>query len=202
VLRSDETREAYAYLLGVLLGDGHLTKSGQFQLDTKDLDFAMATKKALDQITNSNVTIHPAYRVIEAKFPNGFYTYDLRYFRLQKRLRALGLVDTIKRFIPVTEAEKCQFVRGIFDSEGTVGHDGVSIRNTNMRTMAITIKILRELGYNPHQSTYDRSLLHLYPNDSRRFAKQIGLSIKRKQDKLMRYVKKGFPRSPYKEVVL
>jgi len=121
----------YAYLLGVYLGDGCVTRdkstnSGReiryypvFRLNTIDEDFAQATKKALEEFTDRPISIHK-HSVKKSSKPN----YSLRCGDpdICKNLKS---VTQNKQIIPKfvhdwSRAEKLSFIVGLMDSEGFV----------------------------------------------------------------------------------
>lgn len=114
--------KSYAYLLGVFLGDGCVThQQGYpvFRLNTIDEDFALATKSALQELTDRPVSIHQ-HSVKASSKPN----HSLR----------CGDPDLCEHLVFVTEAKmiipnfvhtwgrenRLAFIAGVMDSEGFV----------------------------------------------------------------------------------
>lgn len=114
--------KSYAYLLGVFLGDGCVTKQGDypvFRLNTIDEDFAEATRLALSEFTDRPIGIHK-HSVSKSSKPN----YALR----------CGDPDICAHLVDVTagktkipdavsgwsKEDKIAFIEGLMDSEGFV----------------------------------------------------------------------------------
>lgn len=119
---SQSAGKSYAYLLGVYLGDGCVTTSGGypvFRLNTIDEDFALATKAALNELTDRPVNIN-THNVKKSSKPN----HSLR----------CGDPEICKHLQQVTEGKKripsevhewpkewrLAFIGGLMDSEGFV----------------------------------------------------------------------------------
>lgn len=118
----------FAYILGVYLGDGCVTKQQGyfvFRLNTIDLDFAEATKTALSKLTNYKISIY-THPVSKSTKPN----HALRCGD-QQLAQNLQQITNNKQRIPSCiflfdkEIQK-QFIIGLMDSEGFVA-------NTNNR---------------------------------------------------------------------
>lgn len=123
--------KSYAYLLGVYLGDGCVTRqpsrnSGKgvkyypvFRLNTIDEDFAEATRSALSEFTDRPISIHE-HEVSKSSNHN----YSLRCGEPEICTHLVEVTED-KTKIPsfVTEwsrEEKIAFIVGLMDSEGFV----------------------------------------------------------------------------------
>lgn len=123
--------KSFAYILGVYLGDGnvsrHLAKNwdgvlerfSQFRLNTIDLDFAEAVRTALIDLTGRKITIH-TYAVSKSSKPNNALSCG------DEELCNKLVIDTEgKSYIPSyvfdwSKEEKLAFVAGLMDSEGFI----------------------------------------------------------------------------------
>ena len=119
--------KSFAYILGVYLGDGAVTKWQQagksdrliFRLNTIDQDFAEATKKALQELSTYTVSVC-CHAVSKSSKPN--HALALGDRQLCERL----IADTEKkRIIPEyvfgwSRENKLAFIGGLMDSEGFV----------------------------------------------------------------------------------
>lgn len=128
---SQSAGKSYAYLLGVYLGDGCVTRqvsqnSGRgvkhypvFRLGTIDEDFALATKAALEQLTSRPVAIHK-HLVKKSSKPN----YALRCGDPALCEHLQSVTENKTRIPPEVhdwpKDEKLAFVAGLMDSEGFV----------------------------------------------------------------------------------
>ena len=116
--------KSYAYILGVFLGDGCVTKSPDgywvFRLNTIDAEFAEATRRALKELSERPVNIC-THAVSKSSKPN----HSLRFGdqALCERLRS---ETNCKQQIPpyvadLPREERVSFIAGLMDSEGFVG---------------------------------------------------------------------------------
>lgn len=111
--------KSYAYLLGVFLGDGCVTRYNNgiaFRMNTIDEDFALAVKAALGELTEVPTRIWK-YSVKKSSKPN--FSLCCADQKLCNNLRS----DTSnKTRIPLNklEANEGAFVIGLMDSEGFV----------------------------------------------------------------------------------
>lgn len=149
--------KSFAYILGVYLGDGSITKwhgKGRserllFRLNTIDEDFAQATKTALMDLTDYTVNVwsHP---VSKSSKPN--WALQLGDRVLCKRL----IADTEKkRVIPAYVVGwphdlRLAFIVGLMDSEGHASLNGkgqcyLGFRNTAPWFMDL-IRIFQSVG--------------------------------------------------------
>ena len=119
--------KSFAYLLGVYLGDGCVTRANPrseklcFRLNTIDADFAEATKAALENWATRPVSISK-HSVKKSTKPNhSLYCGDDIFSRGLMHLTAA------KQKIPMylwdgdaSREEKLEFIAGLMDSEGFV----------------------------------------------------------------------------------
>lgn len=112
--------KSYAYLLGVYLGDGCVSKDARgylmFRVNTIDEDFALAVKGAISDISERNVTIRKEI-VKKSSKPNFSLTCCD-----QGLCRALVLDTNSKKSLPfcrIDDLKKAMIV-GLMDSEGYV----------------------------------------------------------------------------------
>lgn len=119
--------KSFAYILGVYLGDGAVTKWNapgrterlMFRLNTIDQDFAEATKAALQELSDYTISLS-CHAVAKSKKPN--FALALGDRQLCERL--IAETDK-KRIIPPyvwdwTRENKLAFIVGLMDSEGYV----------------------------------------------------------------------------------
>lgn len=112
--------KSFAYLFGVYLGDGCVTKAAYhcFRLNTIDHDFALATERALSEVTDYTVTIKK-HDVKRGRPNHALYCGDPD---LGKFLVALTKdKQELPAFIwTASRDEKLAFISGLMDSEGFV----------------------------------------------------------------------------------
>lgn len=119
--------KSYAYLLGVYLGDGCVTRPSSrsaperlcFKLNTIDEDFAEAVKVALGDLTDASVSISK-HAVKRSKRPN----YSL-YCGCDEVCEWLQSVTERKQIFPIFIRSaprhlQIAFIEGLMDSEGFV----------------------------------------------------------------------------------
>lgn len=118
----------FAYILGVFLGDGCVTKERgrylRFRLNTIDQDFALATKAAIEAVSEYAVNVHQ-HAVAKSSKPNwSLGCYDpILCDTLVRDTKA-------KRVIPEyvhdwTRENRVAFIAGLMDSEGFVAQKSV-----------------------------------------------------------------------------
>lgn len=114
--------KSFAYLLGVYLGDGCVTKANGypvFRLNTIDEDFAVATKSALSEFTDRVISIHK-HAVKKSSKPN----YSLRCgdpFICEVLKGDTEDKEVIPDYVwGWANKEKLAFIVGLMDSEGFV----------------------------------------------------------------------------------
>ena len=111
--------KSYAYLAGVLLGDGCASPINGylvFRLNTIDEDFAMATKAAINDVSDRQVTIRKEVVKKSSKPNYALYCGD------ESLVKHLLEMTAAKTRIPQleTKEEKMALIVGLMDSEGFV----------------------------------------------------------------------------------
>ncbi|MEM3398828.1 MAG: LAGLIDADG family homing endonuclease [Nitrososphaerota archaeon] len=198
-----------AYIIGVVAGDGWTVKkkNGIYEVgaEVKDEDFIEEFSRCLGKVLRRDPP-RPRQRKygmlvvsVKSKAP-----YEL----LQKPI-------DISRIAPFVEhCEECmrRFIRGFFDSEGSVGgNKWISCYNSNIQLLQYVRKILNLLGirttepkiYLRKGTTFfdrrkgkiyvvkkDACYIYVRMSDALRFYKLIGFIIQRKQKRLENYLKK------------
>lgn len=192
-----------AYLLGVLVGDGYMTKSKtkykhflhRVSLKVKDKDFAETFANYGEMIYGIKPTIYH-YKLYEVNFISKNIFLDIKKYGKfgTKEWRVPTDVKTKNEF-------KCMFLKGFFDSEGSVGYyEKYNLRALNccssnlvgllevqnlLTSLGITSKI--KSGYSSPKSfkVILMHYLHIYGKENfKKYNQLIGFSIKRKQEKL------------------
>lgn len=129
-----------AYAIGVLEGDGYLDKNS-FGLQTKDKDFALNFKNAVENSFGKECKLH---------FYNGLWRVLLHSRFVVKFLNRIDY--HIFKNLPVEL--KCAFLKGMYDSEGSayymakigVRNRKLEICNTNLDLMLFCRNLLQELN--------------------------------------------------------
>lgn len=107
--------EEKAYVLGLIVADGHVSKKGVLMMTLKDYDGIEKYKSALKSSAKIRVD------------RNGNYQLNIRSIDLCNRLREIGLsnrksyeldIDHVRSYIP--ESLEHHFVRGMFDGDGSI----------------------------------------------------------------------------------
>jgi intein/homing endonuclease len=143
-----------------------------------------------------------------SKFSARFYSRDIKrpeYIK-KRKIQWVSYIDSKEAadFLAnvdtkiISEAPKdirCAFLKGLFDSEGSVSKDSVIFYNSNKYLIELVYTLLIELGIEPRINDYKAKSLSgkeisysrvcIYKKDSlKKFANLIGFSIRRKSDKL------------------
>jgi len=190
-----------AYILGVILGDGHLAimenvkrPSYYTLLKVKDKDFALEFKKRLENWSGHKVKYY--------LHKNGFY-YSILYSKdATKFLKSFNINQILKSKKKI----KYHFLKGLFDSEGCIAGSNLQKRryatriikffNNKSKIIKLVSKILKEIGINHsirsriHSGFGSQKLQYEITicgkENLYKFYKDIGFSIKRKQNKLIK----------------
>ncbi|MDP3962263.1 MAG: ATP-dependent zinc metalloprotease FtsH [bacterium] len=177
-----------AYLMGVLTGDGCLTIKDRVMLSTADNEILERVQKILN-----------SHFGVQLSKSSGKYDYELRNVHVKETLISWGLGETYARHkrIPdwISMAPKeyvCQFIRGLFDTDGTVEKRGsVSISSSSrslvnsMQFMLLNLGIVarsyeRKKKHNGQMQYY----IQIYGDFVQNFKDQIGFLVKRKISRL------------------
>ncbi len=134
-----------AYVIGVLLGDGHVRKKRNYlyiiELETKDEDFAEEFSRAIAKVLNKKLkkpkikhrkTRSNLYRI--CYYSKAFYTW----YKNQT-------LKTLKEYIEYNKECVKMFLRGIYDSEGSnCGCARISLYNSDLELLKYVQYLLRK----------------------------------------------------------
>ena len=186
-----------AYVIGVIAGDGNLSIHGhnyEMLLSVTDRDFAEEFSRCLAKILGK---------------PN---LYKVRWSEKRKRWIVQGSSIFLHRFLRggwqrlkryVEHCYRCRasFLRALFDGEGTINRNRISIYNTDLRLLLYIRQLLSKFGIemrNPYVHSLAGSILKdprtgvfyerrrdcyamaIRTAGSLQFARHIGFSIQRK----------------------
>jgi len=195
-------REDLAYIFGVIEGDGYCRKrkntkrtSGEIILKVKDKDFAEEFANRLKRWSGVN----PKYWEKDGEFFTALYSVDA--VDVIKKIRLRELIISNKKV-------KSNFLKGMYDSEGGVIGTNLNRRkfacrwihfsNNNEKLVKTVNRILNDLGI-PHKiksrihsgfgsKKLQYEVLIFGLENFKKFYKNIGFSIKRKQNKLLEVI--------------
>ena len=192
-----EISKELAYIVGVLLGDGSLiyTRTKRFCLRTIDWDFAIYTYAMLKEWCGIEPKIYEI-KGGERLFPNGVLSKTKNSFVVA--LHSKEAVEILKRYsedyswiFDQPEDFRIAFIKGLWDSEGTITDPyTISWCNTNKKLVETYAKLLASVGIKarifkrPDRELYDVKIFR--KKDVIKFYKKIGITIKRKRDKLLK----------------
>lgn len=182
-----------AYILGVIYGDGYIISSGGIGLQVKDEDFADVFSRALKRqfgITPKKYQTKPS---IFKDWRNGKEykrkkTYIIRLLSVNLRdfMQEIKNFKTIKKF---NKRQKISFLRGLWDSEGSIHSKNTNILNFTHNDLKICNLfgdlLLEVMGipskiYHSSQGNY---ILYIYRKEYlKKFYKVIQPTISRKRD--------------------
>ncbi len=150
--------EDLAYLLGVIYGDGHVSvKQRKVILGVTDKEFAMKFKETIERWSG---------------FKARFFTRQIKLdeYIKSRKIQYVSYIDSIEaaRFLKnfdlttlmnaKTEV-KCAFIKGFFDSEGTVlkmnsytKSLGLSCSNTKLELISLIKRLLESLNIEPRMN--------------------------------------------------
>ncbi len=176
-----------AYVLGVLCGDGYLYTNHRdytIRLAVNDKDFAEEFSRNLEIVYGLKPLVYSHnYRCI----------VELRSKEAYEDIAKFGNFRTYTWRVPNEivvsrdETIRASFLRGFFDSEGSVAKYSIGCCSVNKEGLIEIKQILESLGIRVGHLSKDGLHHRIYICDrlSRvRFYKIVGFSIKRKEDKL------------------
>ncbi len=144
-----EPSEELAYVIGVKLGDGYVTKrrrviKGYNQvrigLKVKDREFAVEFARCLAKVLGRH-PIRPRY--IKS---SGRYVVEVRSQTLYELLKKPVNLDRLKEYIEHCDRCMAAFVRGFVDSEGCVNEIGyIDVYNADLPLLVYLKGLLRRL---------------------------------------------------------
>jgi intein-encoded DNA endonuclease-like protein len=183
-----------AYILGVIKGDGCVSVAQRrVILSATDKDFVSEFKRALENWSEFSARFY-SRDIKKPVYIKNRKTQWVSYIDSKDAAEFLADFDVHK--IQTSSAEiKCAFLKGLFDSEGSVSKDSVIFYNSNFRIIELVYNLLTDLGIEPKINHYKAKSLSgkeisysrvcIYKKDSlRKFANLVGFSIVRKADKL------------------
>jgi intein-encoded DNA endonuclease-like protein len=200
-----EPSEDLAYVISVLCGDGHVkTKKGYhyvIYLEAKDKEFVEEFAIRVGRVLNRPP---PKVKVNS----DGRYYVEVKSRTLYELLKKPIDLEGLRKYIE--HCEKCMgmFLRGFFDSEGSVSKDGhITVANTNYELLQYVQELLKRFGiettgpwpttrqgtplYDPRSGkVYTRKkdcfYLRILASSNADFYRRIGFTIRRKQERLER----------------
>ncbi|MDD5133183.1 MAG: LAGLIDADG family homing endonuclease [Candidatus Nanoarchaeia archaeon] len=192
-----ELTEELAYVLGVVYCDGHVSvKQRRVILSATDQDFVLNFKDKLEKWS---------------KFKTRFYSRNLKkpdYIKTRK-LQYVSYIDSkeasvflkefdLTKILNSTNEIKYSFLKGCFDSEGGVT-ERISFYNTNLEFTLLIKNLLKSINIdstllsrgitNEHSKAKTIYILSINKFiDKLNYLNNIGFSIKRKEEKLQKYL--------------
>jgi intein-encoded DNA endonuclease-like protein len=199
----EDREETLAYILGVVLGDGSKRVRDYqhiIELNVKDKQFADAFETAVNQIG-----LH-TWRTWKKVNYKGEPRYYHRVIVNSKRLFIwLSTVD-LKHYVLKSEENICSFLRGIYESEGSIGTCGLTIALSNDKLISFIQKCIEELGFTTSLYTHKtngsfRVYLCGGKTEMRRFLEKIKPSIKFPSSRFFEDKRRGTPKYPLETYV-
>ncbi len=176
--------EDLGYYLGLLIGDGCLTRDNIVSLSSADKEIA-------DFFININKNVFS----LETRYDNKYgYIINSIYFRELLKQIGMDKVDSHNKSIPkcILKAPKniiASFLSGLFDTDGTVDKRRVSYCTSSEKLSKQVQIILSNFGiicnrikrYNKKFNTY-HYIINIYNNNIDLFKDKIGFKLSRKQN--------------------
>lgn len=169
--------ENLSYILGVLRGDGYVwsTRRGQhwIGLTTIDQDFASIFKSSLEKIG-----LYCRTRIRKSRNPLWHDRYVVEAHSVDFVEKYSSLTPKEIRGLVTSYHSKIAFIRGFYDSEGSIcikgnGHD-LRMGCTNEQTTMFIFDLVRSMGYNFH--------LYRYPSQNPKWKPMVHLVLSKKED--------------------
>ena len=183
----------FAYVLGVLYGDGYVSSQG-IHLQCIDKDFAEAFSKAVGNWLCGKCVVRRYFhkKSNTTFFRVDFYSGDLVRW-LNKRFGSFYCKEFVIPYSFILKQNKIfvvAFIRGLFDSEA---YWGLGFGLINKKALTQIREIIIELGYNPTKIVRGSTAYYFRLNsylDREKYCNEIGFNIKRKQEKLRHWLSK------------
>lgn len=105
-----------AYVLGLIITDGCISKAGTVALSMNDKDLLEKVKKAMGS----------KHKITPSKHQKGLYCFRFTRERLAKKLNNLGVIPRKSFTVKLPEVPQKylpDFIRGIFDGDGCIYYD-------------------------------------------------------------------------------
>ncbi len=210
--------EELAYVIGVKLGDGYATKKKRvvksynhtrIGLDVKDREFAEEFSRCLTKV------LRRTPKRLRYRRATKRYVVEVKSETLYHLLKKPVDLDRLKKYIEHCGKCMAAFLRGFFDSEGSVDERGyVLLYNTDLRLLEYIRKLLQLLGiastsprlhvrrgtviHDPrtgkkYLTKKDAYRIRIKANGNRKFYEKIGFTIRRKQKRLEEYLRRHKP---------
>jgi len=171
---------ALGYIVGVLLGDGYLSKR-YISLHVKDLDFAKFFIDQFKQWCNIAPPIYHYKSYYEAKI--GF-TEACTF--LKSLVSDLSWIDKSDKGI------KRMILKGLWDSEGSINKSFIGFVNTNEEVALLYQKLCKELGIKTTFHNYKKFyFVRIFRRENKiKFFNEIGITIGRKRERFLKIISK------------
>ncbi len=214
--------EELAYIIGAKLGDGYVTMqlrvvktdnrvrkcfAAKIGLEVKDRDFAEEFAKCLTKILGR--------APIKPKLWRSRYVVEVGSKTLYELLKKPVDLNRLIQYIEHCERCMAAFLRGFFDSEGCIDERGhIFLFNSDHRLLEYVRELLQRLGivstaplpktrrgtisHNPKTgkkflAKKDVYLIRIRTNSNHSFYEKVGFTIKRKQKRLEKYLRRHKP---------
>ncbi|MCD6371918.1 MAG: hypothetical protein J7L39_04370 [Candidatus Aenigmarchaeota archaeon] len=189
-----------SYFLGALLGDGNIRRKKNYKyeirLRVKDKDFAEYFAYSLSKILNKSVKVGK-----ERDLTRSGERFSVVVSN--KRLWEFLYYNSLSNLIKIAEKFPQDFLRGLFDAEGSASRSSVGFYNTNKEIINSVVRLLKRLGIKTkvkvwihkgekvrirnkiYKSNHDiLCVLITKKNDIIKFSRLVGFNISRKRKKL------------------
>lgn len=124
----------FCYVLGVCYGDASIKKPNVVELEVRDLDFLLYFKKNIEKWSNIKCSSIKTYK--KGIYRISFFSQDVRNFIKEFDIQKLRYSS---------KKNKCMFLKGIYDSEGSSSNSLV-IMTTNRKLMNLCKILLKSLN--------------------------------------------------------
>ncbi len=206
--------EELAYIIDVKLGDGYATKKKRvvksynytrIGLEVKDIEFAYEFARCLGKVLGRSPK--------KPRYKSGKYAIEVKSQTLYELLKKPVDLNRLIQYIEHCENCMAAFLRGFFDSEGSVNEKGyMYLINTDLRLLKYVKHLLQRLGIGTtgprlhkrrgtvfymtgRKYTTNKDVYYIYirANSNHSFYEKVGFTIKRKQKRLEKYLRRHKP---------
>jgi intein/homing endonuclease len=190
---TSELADGLAYLLGLIAGDGGFTKRGNIVFTTADAELLASADRLAREWWGKGFT-----RVESSKYSHGLYSVDIweRLFSEYGFPSSVCSEKDVPRCVLTGPKTACAaFLRGLFDTDGCVEKDRVSLSAKSERLVRTVQFLLTRFGIiSKRRPKFNKAVgrtywhLEIRGRDARLFAERIGFGLTRKRESLSRLV--------------
>jgi intein-encoded DNA endonuclease-like protein len=207
-----EPSEDLAYVIGAVCGDGYVSitrrvrkgyRQAMIYLEVKDKEFVEEFAIRIGRVLN-----RPPPK-LKVERSTGYYYIKVESKTFYELLKKPVDLEKLRKYIEHCDKCSAAFLRGFFDAEGSISENGsIHLVNSDYRLLKYVRSLLRRfkivttmnllhrrgsiMRIKGKQYIRRRDVYYIYVKRScnMRFYKYIGFTVKRKQERLVNYLRR------------